>query len=40
MELRLNLAQAFQAIGSVVAPVLASFVLFKNVNNNRYVLLA
>ncbi|KAF3039097.1 hypothetical protein E8E11_002211 [Didymella keratinophila] len=34
MELRLNLAQAFQAIGSVVAPVLASFVLFKNVNNN------
>ncbi|KAJ4325476.1 hypothetical protein N0V94_000619 [Neodidymelliopsis sp. IMI 364377] len=34
MELRLNLAQAFQAIGSVVAPVLASFVLFKNVDNN------
>ncbi|KAF2867251.1 putative L-fucose-proton symporter [Massariosphaeria phaeospora] len=30
-ELRLNLAQAFQAIGSVVAPVLASFVIFKNV---------
>ena len=34
MELRLNLAQAFQAIGSVVAPVLASFVLFKNVDDN------
>lgn len=32
-ELRLNLAQAFQAIGSVVAPVLASFVLFKKVND-------
>lgn len=30
-EFRLNLAQAFQAIGSVVAPVLASFVIFKNV---------
>ncbi|KAF9698723.1 hypothetical protein EKO04_003091 [Ascochyta lentis] len=34
MELRLNLAQAFQAIGSVVAPVLASFVLFKNVSDD------
>lgn len=33
-ELRLNLAQAFQAIGTVVAPVLASFVIFKNVNDN------
>ena len=31
-ELRLTLAQAFQAIGSVVAPVLASQVIFKNVN--------
>ena len=31
-EFRLNLAQAFQAIGSVVAPVLASFVIFKNVH--------
>jgi len=30
-ELRLNLPQAFQAIGTVVAPVLASYVLFKNV---------
>lgn len=29
-ELRLNLSQAFQAIGTVVAPVLASYVLFKN----------
>ncbi|KAF2658555.1 putative L-fucose-proton symporter [Lophiostoma macrostomum CBS 122681] len=31
-ELRLNLAQSFQAIGSVVAPVLASFVIFKNIS--------
>lgn len=31
-EFRLNLAQAFQAIGSVVAPILASFVIFKNVH--------
>ncbi|KAF2255012.1 putative L-fucose-proton symporter [Trematosphaeria pertusa] len=31
-ELRLNLAQAFQAIGSVVAPVLASFVIFKGIH--------
>lgn len=30
-EMRLNLAQAFQAIGTVIAPVLASYVLFKNV---------
>jgi MFS transporter, FHS family, L-fucose permease len=28
----LNLAQSFQAIGSVVAPILASFVIFKNVH--------
>jgi MFS transporter, FHS family, L-fucose permease len=27
----LNLPKAFQAIGTVVAPVLASYVLFKNV---------
>ncbi|KAH8790324.1 putative L-fucose-proton symporter [Hyaloscypha sp. PMI_1271] len=33
-ELRLTLAQAFQAIGTVVAPVLASQVIFKNVNDN------
>ncbi|KAF2110186.1 major facilitator superfamily domain-containing protein [Lophiotrema nucula] len=31
-ELRLNLSQAFQAIGTVVAPVLASFVIFKDVH--------
>ncbi|MCJ1255783.1 hypothetical protein MMC24_003600 [Lignoscripta atroalba] len=30
-EMRLNLAQAFQAIGTVVAPVLASYVIFKDV---------
>lgn len=28
----MNLAQAFQAIGSVVAPILASFVIFKNIS--------
>ncbi|PSN70428.1 putative L-fucose-proton symporter [Corynespora cassiicola Philippines] len=33
-EFRLNLAQAFQAIGSVVAPVLASFVIFKDVGES------
>jgi FHS family L-fucose permease-like MFS transporter len=32
-ELRLTLAQSFQAIGSVVAPVLASQVIFKNVDD-------
>jgi len=32
-EMRLNLAQAFQAIGTVVAPVLASYVIFKNVGS-------
>ncbi|KAE8446507.1 hypothetical protein EG329_011970 [Mollisiaceae sp. DMI_Dod_QoI] len=32
-ELRLTLAQSFQAIGTVVAPVLASQVIFKNVND-------
>src|ERR1700712_3090970 len=32
-ELRLTLAQAFQAVGTVVAPVLASQVIFKNVND-------
>ncbi|KAI9791324.1 MAG: hypothetical protein M1833_001549 [Piccolia ochrophora] len=31
-EVRLNLAQSFQAIGTVVAPVLAGYVLFKNVS--------
>lgn len=33
-EMRLNVAQAVQAIGSVVAPVLASHVFFANVSNN------
>jgi MFS transporter, FHS family, L-fucose permease len=32
-ELRLNLAQAVQAAGSVLAPLLASRVIFKNVND-------
>ncbi|THX37718.1 putative L-fucose-proton symporter [Aureobasidium pullulans] len=32
-ELRLTLAQAFQAVGTVVAPVLASQVIFKNVDD-------
>lgn len=32
-ELRLTLAQAFQAIGTVVAPVLASQVIFKKVDD-------
>jgi FHS family L-fucose permease-like MFS transporter len=33
-EFRLELSQSFQAVGSVVAPVLASFVIFKNVGEN------
>lgn len=33
-ELRLTLAQSFQAIGTVVAPVLASHVIFKDVDSN------
>ncbi|KAG4425344.1 hypothetical protein IFR04_001494 [Cadophora malorum] len=32
-ELRLTLAQSFQAVGTVVAPVLASQVIFKNVDD-------
>jgi FHS family L-fucose permease-like MFS transporter len=32
-ELRLNLSQSFQAIGSVVAPLLAAQVFFKDVND-------
>ena len=32
--MRLNFAQAVQAIGTVVGPVLASHVFFKNVNDN------
>ena len=31
-EVRLNLSQAFQAVGSVVSPILASKVLFRNIN--------
>jgi MFS transporter, FHS family, L-fucose permease len=33
-EFRLELSQSFQAVGSVVAPLLASRVFFKNVNDN------
>ncbi|KAF2114148.1 L-fucose permease Glucose/galactose transporter-like protein [Lophiotrema nucula] len=33
-EFRLELSQSFQAVGSVVAPVLASYVIFKNVGEN------
>lgn len=33
-EFRLELSQSFQAVGSVVAPVLASFVIFKNVGED------
>lgn len=34
-EIRINLAQAFNGIGTVVAPVLASYVFFKNVGDNQ-----
>jgi FHS family L-fucose permease-like MFS transporter len=30
-EIRINIAQAFNGIGTVVAPVLGSYVFFKNV---------
>ncbi|KAF2464312.1 L-fucose permease Glucose/galactose transporter-like protein [Lindgomyces ingoldianus] len=33
-EFRLELSQSFQAVGSVVAPVLASYVIFKDVGEN------
>ncbi|KAH8833336.1 major facilitator superfamily domain-containing protein [Flagelloscypha sp. PMI_526] len=33
-EMRLNLAQAFQGIGTVVGPVLASYVFFKDVDDS------
>ncbi|KAF2184068.1 L-fucose permease Glucose/galactose transporter-like protein [Zopfia rhizophila CBS 207.26] len=33
-EFRLELSQSFQAVGSVVAPVLASYIIFKNVGEN------
>ncbi|PVI05620.1 MFS general substrate transporter [Periconia macrospinosa] len=33
-EIRINVAQAFNGIGTVVAPVLASYVFFKNTEDN------
>ena len=33
-EIRINLAQAFNAIGTVIAPVLGSYVFFKDVGDN------
>ncbi|KAL8756644.1 MAG: hypothetical protein Q9199_002798 [Rusavskia elegans] len=33
-EIRINLAQAFNAVGTVVAPVLGSYVFFKQVGDN------
>ncbi|KAL9620646.1 MAG: hypothetical protein Q9204_008188, partial [Flavoplaca sp. TL-2023a] len=33
-EIRINLAQAFNAVGTVVAPVLGSYVFFKEVGDN------
>ena len=33
-EIRINLAQAFNAIGTVIAPVLGSYVLSQNVGDN------
>jgi FHS family L-fucose permease-like MFS transporter len=33
-EFRLELSQSFQAVGSVIAPVLASYVIFKNVGTD------
>jgi FHS family L-fucose permease-like MFS transporter len=33
-EFRLELSQSFQAVGSVVAPVLASYVIFKHVGED------
>jgi MFS transporter, FHS family, L-fucose permease len=34
-EIRLNLSQSFQAIGTVVAPVLASYVIFAGVDDSK-----
>lgn len=39
-EMRLNFAQAVQAVGTVVGPVLASQVFFKNVSENESSLLS
>ena len=33
-EIRINLAQAFNAVGTVIAPVLGSYVFFKNVGDD------
>ncbi|KAL8645140.1 MAG: hypothetical protein Q9226_007435 [Calogaya cf. arnoldii] len=33
-EIRINLAQAFNAVGTVIAPVLGSYVFFKDVGDN------
>lgn len=33
-EIRINLAQAFNAVGTVIAPVLGSYVFFENVGDN------
>lgn len=33
-EIRINVAQAFNGIGTVVAPVLGSYVFFKNTGDN------
>jgi fucose permease len=34
-EIRINVAQAFNGIGTVVAPVLASYVFFKNTGTDQ-----
>jgi FHS family L-fucose permease-like MFS transporter len=34
-EIRINLAQAFNGVGTVVAPVLASYVFFKNTGTDQ-----
>ncbi|KAL9002197.1 MAG: hypothetical protein Q9188_004861 [Gyalolechia gomerana] len=34
-EIRINLAQAFNAVGTVIAPVLGSYAFFKNVGNDE-----
>jgi hypothetical protein len=34
-EIRINIAQAFNGIGTVVAPVLASYVFFKNTGTDQ-----
>jgi FHS family L-fucose permease-like MFS transporter len=34
-EIRINIAQAFNGIGTVVAPVLASYVFFNNVGTDQ-----